>query len=167
MIVDFSKMKQYTNAHEEIYLQVNLRDDLVSAMGGRFLEPVKVELLLEKTGRIITGKGCVSTVVLVNCSRCLKELEYPVKGELDLSIASMETRDYSPDDTEVIPLNGDELDIRPYVEEAVLIEIPMQPLCGEDCQGICPGCGVNLNYEKCRCKDDDIDPRWEKLKKLK
>jgi len=46
------------------------------------------------------------------------------------------------------------------------LSIPMKLLCREDCQGICPGCGANLNQEACRCGEKPGDPRWEKLREL-
>ena len=62
---------------------------------------------------------------------------------------------------------GDVIDFRDAVQEQVIMAIPMQPLCREDCRGLCPGCGANLNLEKCRCRPDDVDPRLAILKKLK
>lgn len=168
MIIDLTKLKQKSGAHEEVSFREDMDQDLLVQMGASFLEPVKVDIRLENTGRIITGQGSLTTVVLLNCSRCLKEIQYPVKGELNLAIAGSKTENhYSSDTDDIILLDGDKLDITPYVEERLFWEIPIQPLCREDCKGICPGCGANLNYEKCCCKDDDIDPRWEKLKKLK
>ena len=55
----------------------------------------------------------------------------------------------------------------PYVEECLFINEPFKVLCDEDCKGLCPSCGANLNQEQCSCGDDtDIDPRMEALKEL-
>ena len=57
-------------------------------------------------------------------------------------------------------------DILPRVREAVILELPMRFLCSEDCKGLCPLCGANLNRGPCACGDREQDPRWEPLKKL-
>ena len=54
-------------------------------------------------------------------------------------------------DEEAYPLTGDELDLEPLARDAVLLELPLAPLCSEDCRGLCPQCGANWNTEPCDC----------------
>ena len=61
---------------------------------------------------------------------------------------------------------GDIIDITPEALRLLFAELPMKPLCREDCRGLCPLCGADLNKEGCGCAKDDIDPRWEKLRDL-
>ena len=79
---------------------------------------------------------------------------------------SKETHLESSDlDTDVI--DGNELDLAEVAREQIVLNLPEQVLCSEDCKGICPTCGTDLNEGECRCREDDIDPRWQALKELK
>jgi uncharacterized protein len=59
------------------------------------------------------------------------------------------------------------IDTAEVVREQILLAIPDQVFCREDCKGLCPKCGANLNLIDCKCSDDDIDPRWAALRNLK
>jgi len=77
-------------------------------------------------------------------------------------------RDFDTKEEDVVLLLPEqvEVDLNPYIEENLILSIPMKMLCREDCKGICPGCGADLNHEVCRCGRSEIDPRWKKLKDL-
>jgi uncharacterized protein len=61
----------------------------------------------------------------------------------------------------------DKINIGEDVRDYALLALPMKKLCSEDCKGLCPKCGKNLNDGSCNCKDEKIDSRWEPLQKLK
>ena len=61
---------------------------------------------------------------------------------------------------------GDGIDIAPALLQALLLELPMQPLCRPDCKGLCPDCGADLNQQPCTCNHQDIDIRFSKLQAL-
>jgi len=65
-----------------------------------------------------------------------------------------------------LPLVGDEVDLTLPAWEALVLELPMKPVCREDCRGLCPVCGTNLNERECGCRVEEADPRLEALKKL-
>jgi uncharacterized protein len=67
---------------------------------------------------------------------------------------------------EPIPFSGDDLDLTAPVRESLLLELPMKPVCREDCVGLCPVCGANLNLERCGCRAETADPRLVSLKRL-
>ena len=58
------------------------------------------------------------------------------------------------------------LDLAPLLRAETLIGVSHRALCRDDCQGLCPGCGANLNYAACSCDLDDVDPRLAALKRL-
>ncbi|HYJ90751.1 MAG TPA: DUF177 domain-containing protein [Pyrinomonadaceae bacterium] len=117
--------------------------------------------------------GSVKAALEIECTRCLT----PVKQALDLAFRvdfvdremfpdSKETHLESSDlDTDVI--EGSELDLMQIAREQILLNLPETVLCREDCKGICPTCGKDLNEGDCQCREDDIDPRWAALKNLK
>ena len=118
-------------------------------------------------------RGSITAPLEIDCTRCLA----PVKRDLDIVFQvdfvgkelfpdTKETHlDSSDLDTDVI--EGSELDLAQVAREQILLNLPEQVLCREDCKGICPTCGTDLNDGDCRCGEDDLDPRWEALKNLK
>ncbi|HET7523328.1 MAG TPA: DUF177 domain-containing protein [Acidimicrobiales bacterium] len=71
------------------------------------------------------------------------------------------------EDEETYPLKGELLDLQPLVRDALLLELPLAPLCSEDCQGLCATCGADLNDGPCSCEHAPADPRWAALDLLK
>lgn len=132
------------------------------------------DLVIEKCGTTLRIKGTLRFSAMLECSRCLKGFtgpyEQPIElfyrtGKLEDSLPGKEVELHS-DDLNVIVYNGNELDIWPDIREAMLLALPMKPLCSDNCHGICPSCGKDLNSGKCKCRNDSIDPRWESLLKL-
>lgn len=133
---------------------------------------VSVEGTLEKNAATIVLKGRLSGIAEVDCDRCLEARERPFEVPLDLEFvpeqafgaeANLEIRG---DDLKVDALAENELDLSRIVREQILLDIPQQFFCTEDCQGLCQKCGTNLNVENCDCTDEEIDPRWAALKNL-
>ena len=69
-------------------------------------------------------------------------------------------------DEDTYPIEGDHLDLQPLVRDALLLELPLAPLCREDCRGLCPECGADLNAAPCECRPAG-DPRWGPLDVLR
>lgn len=119
--------------------------------------------------------GGVSYHVNTECRRCLR----PVSANRNVEVRGMysfaegfECLELSEEELElqgIFPLavDSDCLDLTDLVREAVVLDYPRFLLCSEDCRGLCPGCGVDLNEEPCRCVSKTADPRWSKLIDLK
>lgn len=101
------------------------------------------------------------------CRRCLR----PVGGELRCQVRELyrprPPRERPDEDEETYPLSGELLDLRPLVRDAVLLELPIAPLCREDCAGLCPTCGADLNEARCDCPAPGGDLRWAALDVLR
>jgi DUF177 domain-containing protein len=98
------------------------------------------------------------------CRRCAE----PVSGELAIHVHERyaDAPLAGPSDGELYPIVDDELDLGPLVRDAVVLELPMAPLCRPDCAGLCPRCGANLNEGDCGCVAPR-DPRWANLDVLR
>jgi uncharacterized protein len=124
----------------------------------------KIHLLgeIENLSGVLYFNGCIEYEYGVQCSRCLKDLEreqiIDVEGTFSSAGSQSEKEDYI--------YKGKELDFSRFVADNVLLNIDSKYLCEESCKGLCSSCGKNLNLEECSCKDDHIDPRFEKLKDL-
>ncbi len=145
-------------------------NEVVNIAGGDSMVEGKVTLV--RTDRGILARATLHTEVGVTCSRCLSLFDCP----LMLNIAE----EYFPI-TDVVSGTSlslpeepgcftiDEhhvLDLTEAIRQYALLAIPMKPLCGEDCAGLCPTCGYNLNQGPCGCLPQEADPRWSKLNKL-
>jgi uncharacterized protein len=73
----------------------------------------------------------------------------------------------APPEEEAYKVDGLEIDIEPMLRDAVVLALPLTPVCSEGCKGLCARCGQNLNEGGCACRDDDMDPRWAALSDLR
>lgn len=131
--------------------------------------PLHVSLEVAGHEGFITVDGMLAIDLELACSRCLEPTrEHTVIPYFEqFKHASAEkAEDDAEEDEEFVEVKSDKLELKPYLEEALLVFMPFAPLCGKDCKGLCQHCGVNLNERTCDCKNDRIDPRFESLKDL-
>ena len=126
-------------------------------------EPVVLDLILAPYPGGILATGTVSATWRGECRRCGGPVEGTVVADVLERYAPVGGHDR---DDEAYPLTGDELDLEPLARDAVLLELPLAPLCTEDCKGLCPTCGANRNTESCDCAPP-ADPRWAALDVLR
>lgn len=136
-------------------------DDLACS-GSRV--PAGAELQADVTLESIAGGVDVTGFVLASwtgeCRRCLTT----AAGTLKIPVRELYTEDGDGEDT--YPLIDDEVDLEDLVHDAVLLELPIAPLCDEGCLGLCPMCGVNRNEQTCTCATP-CDERWAALDVLR
>lgn len=166
--------KDGTPFTESFYVEA---DKKISYWGQLYLltAPLHVEIdAYRAEGRIITSIS-VSGGVEVPCSRCLEPAGVAIQGELRylFSLNREEDKkaesDHEADgEEEVILLDSweDEIDLGPLVWEVLITLLPAAPVCSDNCRGLCPKCGTNLNLTPCTCSDENEDPRFEVLRSL-
>jgi uncharacterized protein len=117
--------------------------------------------------------GTVDTSLELTCSRCLDPYPWPVHGTFDLmyhpsAVASVPgEREIGEGDFSAAFYENEEIDLGQLVREQLYLAVPMKPLCGESCRGLCPACGTNLNRGACACRPGWDDPRLAVLRTLK
>lgn len=121
---------------------------------------VRLDVRLESVNEGIVAKGTASAPWRGECRRCLSEVEGMVRSEI------LEVFEADPTDGETLPLEGVTIDLEPVAREAVLLDLPMAPLCREDCAGLCPTCGADRNEGDCGCAAPAADARWHGLEGL-
>jgi uncharacterized protein len=133
-----------------------------------FTKPISVECTLQKVGEQIVCRARVTTSIELECSRCLEPREEEIGEEMTLLIALSGRPERAGEDPEVkVVLPGaEEVDLSEEIRQTVLLAIPEKPLCQDDCLGLCPQCGTNLNLERCHCQGKVADSRWSGLQKL-
>jgi uncharacterized protein len=141
----------------------------LSAEGASFEELVRVDLSVSKSGTQFICRGKVATSVKLECSRCLLVYDQPLVSDLDFVVDFGEGQQElgsEEDNYLVVDPSSNFIQIDNMVREAILLALPLKPLCSKDCKGLCPICGIDLNKSGCGCVKREIDPRWEKLKGL-
>ena len=130
------------------------------------------DLRLTRTNRGLMVRGRLRTAIAQTCSRCLREIEWPV--ELDIDEEALPTIDLvsgaavnSDDEPDALRLtNHHELDLEDDVRDLINLAEPIAPLCREDCPGLCIVCGLELASGPHDHPDEEIDPRLEGLRGL-
>lgn len=138
----------------------------------RVTGPVAIGGIAIKTSEGVALTGRLSGSVEIECDRCLEAVERPFDIELDLEFAPTEqlegdaNLELHSEDMKVDAIEGSQIDLVQIAREQILLDLPQQFFCKDDCKGLCEKCGTNLNLKDCDCEDDEIDPRWAGLKGL-
>ena len=139
----------------------------------RVVAPAELVLDIQKLGKdAFAVSGRVTTRLEVECSRCAEPVEIPVDATFDLRYVPHEQNvgegelEVGDDDLTTAFYREGLLDLTELLREQFVLALPMKPLCTEDCRGLCPQCGTNLNRSQCACTPQWEDPRLAGLKAL-
>ena len=124
--------------------------------------PVEVSGTVKNVADMLVLEGEAGSVLDYTCDRCMGEFSREKRVPLHYLLA--ETLEDEEDD-EIVLLEDGEVNLEELAFTAFILDMDTKHLCSEDCKGLCPGCGVNLNQEACRCKKQ-VDPRWAALEQL-
>lgn len=128
--------------------------------------PVDLDLRLEAVMEGVLVTGAASAALTGECVRCLEPITDEIEVELqELFVYDDQDHD-SEEDDEVSMLEDDLLDLEPLLRDAVVLALPFQPVCEDDCPGLCPECGARLLDDPDHAHEAPIDPRWAGLAAL-
>jgi DUF177 domain-containing protein len=138
-----------------------LRHDLAGVPEGA---PLDLDLLLESATEGVLVTGMVMTTVTGECGRCLD----PVTDEIAVAVCELfaypgSATAETTDEDEVDRVVDDMIDVEPVVRDAVVLGLPLTPLCRSDCAGLCPTCGQRLEQLPAGHAHEELDPRWAAL----
>jgi DUF177 domain-containing protein len=170
MLLDLSRIRTPHVAFDESYApeQFAAGEDQY-----RIVEPVRLHLDIAKTGERFRLTGRVQTVLEMACSRCLEPFTWPVDASFDLVYHPQSTnvgegeREVEEEDLSTAFYDDQKIDLGQLMREQFYLALPMKPLCSDECQGLCPVCGTNLNRGTCDCSREWDDPRLAVLKNMK
>ena len=161
MVLDISKLINNDGASKEISSEIPFDSLLFNGQDICFDSPVQIKGDIKNIRGLLYLQLSCSANYKSQCSRCLE----PVDEKLDFNIKEVFSKtELENENDDVIILNSNEIDLRDITEQAFCCALPITSLCSEDCKGLCPSCGCNLNTETCSCETDDIDPRLAALK---
>lgn len=161
LVIDTHDLGRRAGGLKELRSTVEAPTDLgISVIAVPPGSPVALELRLEAVVEGVLVTGSAHATATGECGRCLRSISVPV----DVDLLELFVYPGHPgDDEEVSRLDGDRLDLEPVLRDQVVLELPFQPVCTEDCPGLCVECGARLADDPDHGHHDDVDPRWGDL----
>jgi uncharacterized protein len=138
----------------------------------RVIVPVELRFRVHKDKDRYRLAGTIATTLELVCSRCLEPFPLPVASRFEIRYLPQsentggDEKEVEEDDLSDAYYRDEQIDLRQLIEEQFYLALPMKPLHSEDCKGLCPNCGTNLNEKSCDCQVRWEDPRLAALKAL-
>ncbi len=150
MEIDLSVLEEVGSV-EKVDSEIGFKDLSFRNREIKIPELLLLKLDIYKTDDSFVFSGNLKGKLVLECSRCLKPFPYSFDIEINKEIEEKDIEDLK------------HFDLNQMLNEDIFMTVPIKPLCSEDCEGICPECGQNLNEEECGCETESIDPRLAKL----
>lgn len=163
MILDVSSILKETGGKIDINAELDFADIDFLGESFHFTAPLKLIGKIYNNGKSLRLTVDVDGRMSVHCARCMKEFETDINYTVDEDFMQ---GDDTVEEDDIILFSGTEIELDEIVSNAFLMNVSGKYLCSDDCKGLCPKCGKDLNEGDCGCIDDDIDPRWLGLKDI-
>jgi uncharacterized protein len=157
----------------DVDVEVNAREIDLSDAGAELEGDLQLRGKVLKAGDEMVLSGKLRAVFNLVCSRCLKDFVQPLEFDVSATyIQTPETRtgvrvEADLDEDARIAFVDDEIDLVSGVREDLVLNIPVKPLCKQDCRGLCAQCGTDLNEGQCSCRQETVDPRLAALRDIR
>jgi uncharacterized protein len=142
------------DARKEFFFEAD-KSEISFDKGIELIDTMKVELNLTKDAQTaVIVEGRMDGNVKMTCGRCLVDFIAPVTVGFAVIYKDKSSMTDDDRDSGVYEYENNEIDLYPYLRETMILELPVKPVCSDDCKGLCPVCGRNLNEETCGCEKD-------------
>ena len=175
--VEQLKEKEFSHVFEESPEVFPVIAEMIKNRECQFLRPINIRLKAFRVRELFQVQGRLETGVHLSCSRCLKGFDAPLVSDFDLTYTKEMPGLMDVMDTEEIEIKveeigmfyfkGEEINLQQGIQEQVVMAWPLQPLCDENCKGLCPTCGSDLNRGDCGCQREPVPNKFAVLKNLK
>ena len=163
MLLGLSQIIDRPGASVSFSVSVDL-SDLCYGVSYPVSEPVLAEGNVRNTAGVLVMQGSIATTIHGICDRCASEFHRKVEFPIDVVLVTKLESEENEDEW-VFPLEGDSADLDDIVRTVFVLNLDSKLLCKEDCKGLCPQCGKNLNDSPCNCRKE-LDPRFAALEQL-
>lgn len=164
MLISVSELLKLDNSEQPLSVAVDLNNVSFSPLPIQFSEPVLVEGKLKNVGGVVMLDAVANGTYKTNCDRCGKEIERSI--QFDVKENFVKTPEGLENDPEAELMEGQQFDITECLSKIAFAAFPSKHLCDLNCKGLCPDCGIDLNFNTCDCGKDEWDPRFEVLRGL-
>ncbi len=163
MMLDLSPIINYEGKTLPVEAELELS---ASEAGLVFFKPVKVSGQMTNIGGSIELSCDITAMLLCACDRCCGEFKDEFKCVLSETLRKESMKAESGENPDVIYFQGSQISLSELVLNTIIVSLPSKLLCKEDCRGLCPSCGADLNLGDCGCDTRPVDPRFDILDKL-
>ena len=170
MKVDISNVPEWGL---EIDVELDAREIDLAGAGADLAGDPRLKGRVLKAGDEFLLEGKLHAAFSLNCSRCLKDFLRPFEFDISATYVNPpkgrpgKVRAADLDEDESIMFFDDEIDLLSGIHEELVLNIPVKPLCKEDCRGLCVQCGADLNEDECACREEGVDLRFEPLRDIR
>ncbi|MCR4611212.1 MAG: DUF177 domain-containing protein [Lachnospiraceae bacterium] len=165
MIIDISNIIIKNNITEKFDCSIDARDITYNRITYPIINSKPFELsVVNQDSKVVSISCDTSLEVSIPCDRCMTDVSYPFDISIDKSFKIVDEKVVLED--EEAYFNDNELDVDRLIFDEVLVNWPAKVLCKEDCKGMCPNCGTNLNTSSCDCVQEIKDPRMAKFQEV-
>lgn len=161
MLIDISDIECCVGESLRIDAKLDLKD-----FEGYNVQDARISGSITNNAGRLELEAKLSCSVSEVCARCLKQISSPLVVSLNEILINSDNYSDSDGRENVTVLENKTLDLSKLAEQTIWTHAPLRLLCSEDCRGICPICGADLNVSQCGCVVNHVDPRLEKLKEL-
>ena len=175
--VERIKDNEFFHEFEENPQDFPIIAEMVKNRECEFLGPLNIRLKAFRIRDFFEVQGTFSTRISLTCSRCLKHYETPLVSDFELTytkeipglsdVFTEEEIELKVEEIGLMYFEGEEINLEQGIQEQVVMAFPLQPLCAENCKGLCSQCGLDLNMGDCECKREPVSNQFAVLKKLK
>ena len=168
---------EFSHAFEENPQEFPIIAEMVRNRECEFLLPINIRLRAFRIRELFEVQGAFRTSVRLKCSRCLKTFETPLVSDFELTymkevpglmdIYDEEEIELKVEELGLMYFKGEEINLQQGIQEQIIMAFPLQPLCEENCKGLCPECGADLNQGDCGCRHEVATNKFAALKNLK
>jgi uncharacterized protein len=162
LVVEVADLRRHWGSRLDVRTTVPAADVRMGDVGVPDGELIDIAIDLESLSSGLVATGTVRAHWRGACRRCLE----PAEGDMVVEVNELFRPSAAPED-EAFPIVDDQVDLRPVVTEVLVCDLPLAPICTDDCQGLCPECGANRNVADCGHNDRPTDPRWSALERLR
>lgn len=161
LVLDTHDLVRRAGEMREVRTTVTAPSDLgIAVIGVPEGAPIELDLRLEAVVEGVLVTGTAYAPLTGECVRCLTA----VSDEIEVDVQELFTyAESDAEDEEASRLDGERADLEPVLRDAIVLELPFQPVCRPDCAGLCPVCGHDLNADPDHSHDAAVDPRWAQL----
>ena len=169
MILDLGEFDEFP-AHTRLDAPAS---DLPRFADAAAVTELTLELSIQQSREEYFCQGKLSATAMLECSRCLATYSSSLTADVNFIVRRAEAPvsqngEQVIDDEDYVCFQGNDLraDLYEPVRQALVLSVPLRPMCAEGCRGLCPKCGGNLNESDCGCGRSKPDSRWEGLRSL-
>jgi uncharacterized protein len=170
MIID---LNAFGECSKTVDTEIDPSDIELELENVRTVSPIHLVCEIERSDFRTNIVGRIAAQLDIDCTRCLVPVNVPLEFAFDVEFVdaahfgSSGEHEIDAKDLSTDALLSEQLDLNNLIREQILLNLPEQVFCNEDCKGLCEICGTNRNSKDCNCDEIEVDPRWSALKDLK